>query len=212
MYIFRLKYLFFGIACALPPHFCTLKRNSLTNLRSVRLLSITCPRQSMETVADTNGDGPPQSVVVETNLVIHVVDTDAGTPVNRQLEGEPEIILEADMSGSTRIEPVLRGIVLENISGTTTDTHIPMPFTLLVPRESGSEGVNPIVGDMSTQAEASGERRNGRNHIGCHIKHIGRAKTMLIRERCPRADVNTNGTRLRPSRNNATQHKDRNKN
>ena len=144
-------------------------------------------KNRLEFVAYAKSDARPQAVDVEIcSSAIMSNNTHVRTPIQRELEGEPEIILNSKMSYSTN-KPIGS---LETIdTSTCTDTHIPVPFTFFVPRNSSIERINPIVGTSCTDTIKEG-------HVHRQVNHVGCSKTVLVRNINTIAKVYTDSTGL----------------
>ena len=141
----------------------------------------------LELVANTQSDtANPKTGGVECNSRISTYNTDVRTPIKRQLEGEPEVILDTDVAYSTYIPSRIREAI-DTCAG--TDTHVPMPFTLLIPRNRSIERINPIISTRCTNTCESGEAYS-------KVNHVRLTKAMLIAEIATISKVYTDSTRL----------------
>ena len=83
----------------------------------------------------------------------------------------------------------------EEYTTCTTDTHIPVPFTFFIPRNSCTERINPVVRyDTAETPDLATTNRDRR--INGYIQHIGFTKTVLIAETNATTQVRTNGAGL----------------
>ena len=144
----------------------------------------------LEFVADTQTETAAVNVVTEScsNAAITITGksyTESGTEVNRELEREPEIILDTKTTAST----YKTGVFCEpRPLCSSTNTHVPVPFTFFIPRNSCTERVNPVIRASSLNTIECGNTDFKANHV--------LTKLMLIRNLSTITKTGTDCTRL----------------
>lgn len=103
----------------------------LSNPDSIRLKFVT----------DTDTQTTAVQVIPECGFLAVESYTQRRAEINRELHREPEIVLDTDTAGCSY------KTVVELESGLygTTDTHVPVPLTLLFPGYGSVERVNPVI-------------------------------------------------------------------
>lgn len=125
------------------------------------------------------------NIIAESGSCSIKSDTQRWTEIQRELEREPEIILDTDTTCCTDETPVETKIGLES----TTDTHVPVPFTLLFPRNRSVERINPVV-------RTSGFEACKKRNTDFQLNHVRFTQSVLVTEFSSVAQTSTDCTRL----------------
>ena len=103
----------------------------------------------LEQIAYTKSETTYIKVVTKRGVsTFYKINTYTRTPVKRELKREPEIVFKTETTRRTYIET----IELKAGSNLCTYTHVPVPFTLIIPRECSTKRINPIIGSSSFKA------------------------------------------------------------